>query len=150
MKILTYNGRGLGEGEKREQVRRLVLDKHPLVLCLQETKIQVMNDAILKSVWGNNPVGYSYQPSSGASGGLITAWDACRVDLWSSMSFKHVLIIKGMVIALGVEFILFNVYAPCDLAAKKELWERIQPLVLNNNDLCLCVCGDFNSVRYAE
>jgi len=150
MKILTYNVRGLGGGEKREKVRRLVLDKHPLVLRLQETKIQVMNDAMLRSVWGNNPVGYSYQPSSGASGGLITAWDASRVDVWSSMSFKHVLIIKGMVITSGVGFILFNVYAPCDLAAKKELWKQMQPLVLNNNDLCLCVCGDFNLVRYVE
>ena len=109
-----------------------------------------MNDAILKSCWGNNPVGYSYQPSSGASGGLVTAWDASRLDVWFSMSFKHVLIIKGTVIDSGVEFIIFNVYAPCDLAAKKDLWERMKPLVLNNNDLCLCVCGDFNSVRYVE
>ena len=39
MKILTYNVRGLGGGEKTEEVRRLVLEKHPMVLCLQETKL---------------------------------------------------------------------------------------------------------------
>ena len=150
MKIISYNVRGLGGGDKREEVQRLVLDKHPLVMCLQETKLQVLNDAILQSIWGNNSAGYSYQPSSGASGGLVTVWDASRVEVWSSMSFKHVLVIKGKVIASGAEFILFNVYAPCDLAAKKELWERMQPLVLSNNDLCLCVCGDFNSVRTDE
>jgi len=66
------------------------------------------------------------------------------------MSFKHVLIIKGTVIDSGVEFMIVNVYAPCDLAAKKGLWERMQPLVSTNNDLCLCVCGDFNSVRCVE
>jgi len=39
MKILTYNVRGLGGCEKRKEVRQLVLEKHPLVLCLQETKL---------------------------------------------------------------------------------------------------------------
>ena len=34
MKILTYNVRGLGGGEKRVEVRRLVCDKNPSVLCI--------------------------------------------------------------------------------------------------------------------
>jgi hypothetical protein len=42
------------------------------------------------------------------------------------------------------------VYAPCDLVAKKELWDRLSTLVLSNMNFCLCVCGDFNSVRNAD
>jgi len=72
------------------------------------------------------------------------------MDVWSLMSFGHVLIIKGRVIDTGDVFIIFNVYAPCDLDAKKVLWEWLQPLVLNNNYICLCVCGDFNSVRSVD
>ena len=150
MKILTYNVRGLGDGEKRKEVRRLALEKSPMVLCVQETKLQVLTDVIVKSCWGTTPVGYSYQPSNGASGGLLTAWDASRLDVRFSMSFKHVLIIKGTIIDSGVEFMIVNVYAPCDLAAEKDLWERLQLLVSTNTDLCLCVCGDFNSVRSVE
>jgi len=30
---------------------------------------------------------------------------------------------------------------------KTALWESLVPLVNNNSDDCLCVCGDFNSVR---
>ena len=63
------------------------------------------------------------------------------------MSFGHALVIKGKVIPTVEEFVIFKVYAPCDLMAKRVLWEFLTPLVLNNNDLCLCVCGDFNSVR---
>jgi len=89
---------------------------------------------------------YSYQPSLGASGGLITLWDCSRVDVSSCMSFGHVLVIKGKVVQTSEEFIIFNVYAPCDVVAKRELWERLVPIIINNQVVCLCVCGDFNSV----
>jgi exonuclease III len=150
MKILSYNARGLGGGEKRVEVRKLVLEKKPLVLCFQETKLQEVNDVIINSIWGNSTGDFSYQPSSGAFGGLVTVWDASRLEVLSSMSFEHVLIIRGRVIDSGAEFIIFNVYASCDLTAKKDLWERLQPIVLNNSDFCLCICGDFNSVRNVD
>jgi hypothetical protein len=77
-------------------------------------------------------------------------WDSTVVDVRSSMSFGHVLVIKGTFIPNAQNFIIFNVYAPCDAAAKKSLWERLIPLVLNNSDVCVCVCGDFNSIRSVE
>jgi hypothetical protein len=109
-----------------------------------------MNDLMIKSVWGEAPYSYSYQPLIKASGGLVTMWDASRVDVWSFMSFGYILIIKGKVIITAEEFVIFNVYAPCDSVGKKELWDRLNQLVLNNNGLCLCVCGDFNSVQSAD
>jgi hypothetical protein len=72
-------------------------------------------------VWGAASYGFSFKSSAGASGGLITVWDTSRVEVLSSMSFDHALIIKGKVINSSEEFILANVYAPCDLEAKKEL-----------------------------
>jgi len=47
MKILSYNVRGLGGGEKRVEVRRLVSDKHPFVLCIQESKLGVVDDLLI-------------------------------------------------------------------------------------------------------
>jgi hypothetical protein len=34
MKVLSYNVRGLGGGEKRAEVRRLVTKKQLMVLCM--------------------------------------------------------------------------------------------------------------------
>lgn len=53
MKILSYNVRGLGGGEKRVEVRRLVNEKHPLFLCIQESKLTTINDLLVKSFWGD-------------------------------------------------------------------------------------------------
>lgn len=44
MKIISYNVRGLGGGEKKVEVRRLVNEKHLFVLCIQETKWNLVDD----------------------------------------------------------------------------------------------------------
>jgi len=99
---------------------------------------------------GDTLCGYSFHKSEGAYGGVISVWNASRVNVWSSMGFDNVLVIEGTVIQTAEEFIIINVYAPCETAAKKELWDQLNLLVLNNLDTCLCVCVDFNSVCSAE
>jgi exonuclease III len=41
MKIISWNIRVLGGVEKRKEVRKLVEDQNPLLVCLQETKLQL-------------------------------------------------------------------------------------------------------------
>ena len=127
-----------------------MIKKKPYVLCIQESKMAVIDDLLIKSIWGDTPYGYSYQPSVGASGGLLTVWDTSLVDVCSSMSIDNVLVIKGKVIQTTEEFVIGNVYAPCDSVSKRALWERLSPIIENHEDMCLCLCGDFNSVRNIE
>jgi len=68
MKIISYNVRGLGGFEKISEVRKLVTEKMPFVLCLQESKLSTADDLMLKSFWESSLTGYSFQPSVGASG----------------------------------------------------------------------------------
>jgi len=84
MKILSYNVRGLGGLDKRKEVRRLVSEKSPFVLCIQESKMCVVNDFFATTVWGNSLCGYSFQASLGASGSLLTIWDTNVVEVWST------------------------------------------------------------------
>jgi exonuclease III len=127
-----------------------VFEKKPLVLCLQETKMEFLNEQLVKLLWGDSVHNFSYQPSVGASGGLVTVWDMSRVDVTSSFSFSHVLVIKGKDLLTGEDFVIFNVYAPCDSEAKKVLWGNLLLHIQNNNDVCICVCGDFNSMRSVD
>lgn len=150
MKIISFNARGLGGGEKRVKIRRLVQEKNPFVVCIQETKLRMVDDFLIKSIWGDDSGGYSYQSSVGASGGLITMWDKSLTDVRSSMSFAHVLVIIGKVILTGEDIVVINVYAPCDNVVRKDLWERLVPIIISKFDSCVCVCGDFNSIRSAD
>ena len=133
MKIISYTVRGLGGFEKRSEIRRLVSIKKLVVLCLQESKLNVVDELSIKAIWGSSPSGFSFQPSPGAPGGLL--------------SLPHVLVIRGRVLQTRKGFVIANVYAPCDTTSKQVLWDRLLHLVANDGGVNLCLCGDFNSVR---
>jgi len=40
MKIVSWNVRGLGGFEKRREVWKLVSEKSPFIVCIQETKLE--------------------------------------------------------------------------------------------------------------
>jgi hypothetical protein len=77
------------------------------------------------SMWEGQPAAFSFRPSIGASGGLLTLWDSTEVEVWSSSSFDHVLSIHGRFISSNEEFHLFNVYAPCNGNDRQVLWDSL-------------------------
>jgi hypothetical protein len=105
MRIITWNVRGLGGYEKKQEVRNLINEKKPSIICLQETKLSVIDDFIGAALWGTLTQSYSYRPSVGASGGLLVMWDPSVVEIWTSSSKEHVLIVHGRFILSGEEFI---------------------------------------------
>jgi exonuclease III len=150
MNIILWNVRGLGRYEKRSEVRQLVKEKHLFILCIQETKMALVDAFICKSLWGEDTVDYSYQPSTGASGDLITMWDCKEVVVWATISFDHVLVIIGRFLKTNESFVLFNVYAPCDASGQQVLWENISLKMNSYVGQNICVCSDFNVVRCVE
>lgn len=109
-------------------------------MCLKETKLTTVNDFLVKLLWGDMAHNYSFQPSLGASRGILSLWDTSVVDVWSTMCFGHVLVIKGRVILTGHEFTIVNVYPPCDMVTKQALRDRLISFILNHGDDILCVC----------
>ncbi|MCH96753.1 cytochrome P450, partial [Trifolium medium] len=141
--------RGLGGLEKRKEVRKLVGDQNPLLLCIQETKLQSCEDFLCSTLWGNSPHVFSYRPSIGASGGwgLLTFWNSSEVEVWSTESREHVLWCHGRFIKSGEEFSVANVYAPCDYGAKIGLWDSLSVRIQSLGRRMVCICGDFNAVK---
>jgi len=150
MKIISWNVRGLGSFEKRREVCHLVREKNLFIICIQETKLSVIDVILCKSMWGGDCVDFSYRPSVGASGGIVTMWDTKEVEVWFSMSFEHVLVISGCLVKTGVQFTVFNVYAPCDSASQQVLWNNLSSRLHMLSDMNVCLCGDFNAVRCME
>jgi len=150
MKLISWNVQGLGGIDKRREVRRLVGEKSPSILCLQETKLSVCDDFLCNSLWGDSNHSFSYHPSVGASGGLLIMWATKEVEVWSSGSQEHVLYIQGRFIRTNEEFYLFNIYAPCELHAKQALWGSLSTRLQLLSGANVCLCGDINSVRDVE
>lgn len=81
MKIISWNVRGLGGFEKRWEVIQLMREKKPFLVCIQETKLTGFDELICKSLWGDLNVGFSFQPSFGSAGGVLTLWDCTEVEV---------------------------------------------------------------------
>jgi exonuclease III len=150
MKLISWNVRGLGGFEKRREVRQLVREKKPFIVCIQETKLTCFDEVICKSLWGDSNFSFSFQSSVGASGGLLTFWDCTEVEVWSTTSFEHVLLISGRFLRSEEHFVLLNVYAPCEVTRQQALWFNISNKLESFVDQNVCVCGDFNAVRNVE
>lgn len=45
------------------------------------------------ALWGSMSHSYSFRPSLGAYGGLLVMWDSSIVEVWTSCSMEHMLII---------------------------------------------------------
>jgi hypothetical protein len=120
----------------------------PLFVC--KTKLSVIDDTLSLSLWGAPSHYYYFRPSVGASGGLLIMWDTTCVEVWSSVSIEHVLIIHGRFIDSNDEFYLFNIYALCDNGAKQLLWNSLSVYLQRLVGRNICLCGDFNAVRSLE
>ncbi|GAU13437.1 hypothetical protein TSUD_127330 [Trifolium subterraneum] len=97
MKIFSYNIRGFGAVEKRREIRRLISEKRPDVFCLHETKLEAVDDVLCRSLWGSAMVQYSFKLSVGASGGIITMWDASAVHVWMLVNMWPMFMLRVIV-----------------------------------------------------
>jgi len=51
-KIMSWNVRGMNDTKKRFQIRGLLREWKMDIMCLQETKMQVISREVVRSVWG--------------------------------------------------------------------------------------------------
>jgi exonuclease III len=50
-KIISWNVRGMNEYEKRIKIMRRLREWKADIVCLQETKMEVINIEVVRSVW---------------------------------------------------------------------------------------------------
>jgi len=60
---------------------KLVKKFRPWILCIQETRLATIDEFFYASFWGNTDVVFSYKPSMGASGGILSLWDTSEVEV---------------------------------------------------------------------
>ncbi|XP_030970526.1 uncharacterized protein LOC115990899 [Quercus lobata] len=125
VKIISWNVRGLNEQDKRLWVRNLIRSWRPDIVCLQETKMELITRVVIRSLWGGQHVDWSYLGSCGASRGVLLMWDTRVVDKVEE-AVGHFSVSSG---------------------DRRFLWEELSGLSSWWN-VPWCVGGDFNVVRF--
>ncbi|KAJ1277808.1 hypothetical protein BS78_04G031200 [Paspalum vaginatum] len=128
------NVRGLGDSAKCNVVRDALNSASPSLVCIQETKLRVLDNFKAKTFLPQRLAGsYLVSSSSGSRGGMLTAWDPQlfhpTFHLSSCISRRHTL--TTILSATDSEQIisLTNVYAPADHRDSPEFLEDLHELL---------------------
>ncbi|GJT10445.1 RNA-directed DNA polymerase, eukaryota [Tanacetum coccineum] len=143
---ISLNINGLGSDNKKNWVNRLIVHECPLVFGIQESKLNYVDQSVVRSLWPRTYVSYASSDFLGASGGIITMWDSRFFAMKHEFANRNFLGMVGSWTGVVSKVGLLNVYAPQDRRLKEVLWVSIQNL-MNSFDVVWIVFGDFNVVR---
>ena len=71
LKILSWTVCGLNDKDKRMQVKNALKVWRADIVYLQETKLEVISRAVIRSLWGSLFVDLDFLVMEGASGGVL-------------------------------------------------------------------------------
>ncbi|XP_058751345.1 uncharacterized protein LOC131624421 [Vicia villosa] len=148
MNILTYNIRGSGCPIKRKRLGALIR-KDSFDLCLlQETKVESFTDIVVYEMWGGTDVEWTFRPSRGRSGGIISMWRKGLFGLGFSFAGDGYVGFNGRWKNLNVYVV--NVYSSCTIAKKRVLWKELVKRKPDFPEGAWVFGGDFNAIKCPE
>ena len=65
MKLISYNIRGLGGLAKKKEIQRLIQIHKLDVICIQETKMEIIERNVCSMMWGSSEFEFAFKPSEG-------------------------------------------------------------------------------------
>lgn len=74
LKFISWNVRGLNERDKRLAVRQTLLIEKPDLICLQETKLESLDNRTTREICGNQLSETETLAAQGTRGGILVAW----------------------------------------------------------------------------
>lgn len=150
LSILSWNVRGLGDSEKCVTVRDAIQAATPTVVCLQESKLQ---DISLFKVRTFLPIklatSFDFAPSSGARGGMVTAYDASSLSRTNKIERPYTLTNTFSSLLSNISFTVTNVYAPSDHRHCQAFFAELSELLTLISGPWVLI-GDFNLTRSVD
>ncbi|KAG6637440.1 hypothetical protein CIPAW_11G178800, partial [Carya illinoinensis] len=146
-KIVSWNVRGLNESNKRARIKNLLRDWRADIVCLQETKLKLVNRKIVRSVWHCPYVDWVYLASNGASGGILVMWDKRVVVKMEEFIGDYTVACSFEMVEDNFLWTFAGTYGPNVDNSRHLLWEELAG-VHSWWNLPMCIGGDFNIIRF--
>lgn len=144
--FFSWNVRGLGQEQRCSDVLSELISQRPTLVALQETKLNQVERAKLRSFLPARLSSHSDLPSVGAAGGILTAWDDSVCSLRSSTHGAYTLTSSFSLKRDGTCFTLTNVYAPTAYDEKVPFLRELDDIASVVSEPWILI-GDFNLTR---
>ncbi|KAM3292613.1 hypothetical protein ACQJBY_036379 [Aegilops geniculata] len=147
--ILNWNIRGLNDPKKWTAIRNKIEESNCAILCIQETKKEVIDSRFLQNFCPKGLNRFEYLPSIGAAGGLLVVWNEhiFQGQLFHSNSYS--ISVSFTSSHNGDSWILTNIYGPSQQEERPHFIEWFRQFQTPEESKWL-VLGDFNHIRYPQ
>jgi exonuclease III len=110
--IVIWNVRGLNSRSRRDVVRELVTSERPSIVCLQETKLDVISQSDILQILGQG-FDYFYLLADQTHGGILLAWLSSTWLAVSTSVQVFSISTRFKLAAGGPPWWMTAVYGPC-------------------------------------
>lgn len=125
LKFLSWNVRGLNVRNKRIAVRQSLLIEKPDLVCIQETKLENLNNRMTKEICGNRLAQVETLPAQGTKGGIIVAWDPSKFTLINTNIKRYSVSVLLSHKEDGQKFWFSGIYGPSTARGRPEFKEEL-------------------------
>ena len=139
--------RGVNDNSKRKLIKSVVRKQKVNSLCIQETKMQVMSEGVVRSLGSGRFLNWRALNAIGSVGGVLICWDKRLLEIleWEEGQFSISCRLRN--VEDGVVWVFMGVYGPFSREERECLWEEIGAIGgLWEEPWCLG--GDFNTILY--
>jgi hypothetical protein len=119
----------MNEPKKRMKIRRLLREWKAGIVCLQETKMEVISREVVRSVWGCIHVDWVYLGSRWALGGILLMWDRRVVKKVEECVGRYVVACAFQSVTTNFDWEFAGVYKPNDDGERRGLWDELTGLM---------------------
>jgi hypothetical protein len=146
---IFWNCRGFKKKGIASYIRELLRVQRLDFVCCQETMLQDLFDACIRSVYPNRLYLWGWVPSQGRAGGLIAGINLDRFDAGERHQWEFILQIDLWDKLLEVKLNLLNVHgAPHD--GQKEDFLRELDMFCSRSGTPYIAGRDFNNLRFSS
>ncbi|KAK8689590.1 hypothetical protein V6N13_088304 [Hibiscus sabdariffa] len=119
------------------------------MVFLVETKLKVVSEAVVKSLWWTDSYRFLVSASKGLSGGIINIWELRKFAVSDSSIDPNFVLLRGTWCVEDWPCAMIAIYVPCEFMLQQELWRRLVS-VIESLTKPICCEGDFNIVLSLE
>jgi hypothetical protein len=81
LSLAIWNGRGLNSPARHLAVYQAISPANAAVVCIQETKMAVISDRVVRGCLGPSFDKFFFLPAVGTRGGILLAWQSALVSV---------------------------------------------------------------------
>ena len=119
------------------------------LICIQETKLEEVELANIRSIWGNQAVGFAVLKAIGAPRGILVLWNKNSFRLISSFCGEFSITFFLQMGNGSTTWALTGVYGPPVRVDKLRMWDELRR-IRDGWYGPWCIGGDFNEILHSQ